>query len=73
MRKTLIIENDRIDVLKDGYNIIDKTIHAENVPETLIQALEYAADSLDMDNMDAIRVLLELSETLKGALNGKIS
>lgn len=32
---------------------------------TLIQALTYAIDGLDMDNMDAINVLSELIKTLK--------
>lgn len=71
MRKTLIIENDRIDVLKDGYNIIEKTIYGEAVPEVLIQALEFAADSLDMDNLNAGYVLGELVEVLKQGVETK--
>lgn len=68
MNKTIIIEDDRIDILKDGYNIIDKTIYGDNIPETLIQALTYARDALDMDNMDAINVLDELIKTLEKSL-----
>ena len=65
MKKYLIIENDRIDILREGYNIIEKSIYGENVPEILIQSLEFAVDNLDMDNMDAINVLSQLIETLK--------
>lgn len=68
MKKTIIIENDRIDILKDDYNIIEKSIHGENVPATLIQALTYARDALDMDNMDAINVLSELIKTLEESI-----
>ena len=65
MAKHIIIEDDRIDILREGYNIIEKSIHGENVPEILIQSLEFAVDNLDMDNMDAINVLSQLIETLK--------
>ena len=65
MNKTIIIKDDSIEILQDGYNIIEKSIHGENVPETLIQALTYARDALDMDNMDAINVLSELIKTLE--------
>lgn len=65
MAKHIIIENDRIDVLREGYNIIEKSIYGDNVPEILIQSLEFAVDNLDMDNMDAINVLSQLIETLK--------
>ena len=33
MKKYLIIENDRIDVLREGYSIIEKSIYGDNVPE----------------------------------------
>ena len=65
MSKHIIIENDHIDVLREGYNIIEKSIYGDNVPEILIQSLEFAVDNLDMDNMDAINVLSQLIETLK--------
>lgn len=68
MRKTLIIQDNTIEVLKDGYNIIEKTIHGEDIPQTLIQALTYARDALDMDNMDAVNTLNEVIETLEEAL-----
>lgn len=68
MNKTITIQNDRIDILKDGYNIIEKSIHGEDVPEILIQALTYARDALDMDNMDAINVLGELIKTLEESI-----
>lgn len=68
MRKTLIIQDNMIEVLKDGYNIIEKTIHGEDVPQTLIQALTYARDALDMDNLDAVNTLNEVIETLEEAL-----
>lgn len=69
MDKTITIQNDRINILKDGYNIIEKSIHGENVPETLIQALTYARDELDMDNMDAISVLDQIIEALTNNLD----
>jgi len=68
MRKTLIIQDNTIEVLKDGYNIIEKTIHGEDMPQTLIQALTYARDALDMDNLDAVNTLNEVIETLQEAL-----
>lgn len=68
MRKTLIIQDNMIDVFKDGYNIIEKTIYGEEVPRTLIQALTYARDALDMDNMNAVNTLNEVIETLEEAL-----
>lgn len=70
MRKTIIIENGRIDILRDGYNIIEKSIHGEQVPQILIQALTYARDQLDMDNMDAIGVLGDFIEVLEESLEG---
>ena len=69
MRKHFIIENDRIDILQDGYNIIEETIHGEDVPQILIQALTYAHDELDMDNMDAIGVLGDFIEALEKSIN----
>lgn len=68
MRKTLIIQDNTIEVLKDGYNIIEKTIHGEDIPQTLIQALTYARDALDMDNLDAVNTLNQLIETLEEEL-----
>lgn len=65
MNKTIIIKDDRIDILKDGYNIIEKSIHGENVPEILVQALTFARDELDMDNMDAINELIKTLEESK--------
>lgn len=69
-KKHIIIENDRIDILRDGYNIIEKSIHGEQVPQILIQALTYARDQLDMDNMDAIGVLGDFIEVLEESLEG---
>lgn len=66
MRKTIIIQDDRIDILKDGYNIIEKTIYGENIPEILAYALDRATDDLDMDNLDAVNVLQQLKELLQG-------
>lgn len=68
MHKTITIKDDRIDILKDGYNIIDKSIHGEDIPQTLIQALTFARDELDMDNMQAIHVLSELIKTLEESI-----
>lgn len=59
MKKTIIISDDNIDILKDGYNIIEKTIHGENIPNMLDEVLDFAINNLDMDNMDAIRILKE--------------
>ena len=64
-KKTIIIENDRIDILRDGYNIIEDTIHGENIPQILIEALTFARDELDMDNMNAIGVLGDIIEKLE--------
>ena len=69
MKKHIIIENDRIDILRDGYNIIEDTIYGENIPQVLIQALTFARDELDMDNMNAVGVLGEFIEQLEKAVN----
>lgn len=68
MKKTIIIENDRIDILRDGYNIIETTIHGEDIPQILIQALTFARDELDMDNMGAIGVLADFIDELEKGL-----
>lgn len=68
MGKHIIIENDRIDILRDGYNIIETTIHGEDIPQVLIQSLTYARDALDMDNMTAIGVLGDLIEELEKSI-----
>lgn len=65
MNKTITIENDRIDILKDGYNIIEKSIHGENIPELLVEVLEFAINELDMNNLTANSVLNELKEQLQ--------
>lgn len=72
MKKHFIIENDRIDILRDGYNIIEKSIYGEEVPQILIQALTFARDHLDMDNMDAIGVLGDFITELEKGLEGEI-
>ncbi len=68
-KKHIIIENDRIDILRDGYNIIETTIHGEDIPQILIQALTFARDELDMDNMNAVAVLGDLIEELEKSVN----
>lgn len=65
MNKTITIQNDRIDILKDGYNIIDKTIYGDNIPELLVEVLEFAINELDMNNLTANSVLNELKEQLQ--------
>lgn len=65
MKKHIIIENDRIDILREGYNIIESSIYADDMPQLLIQSLTFARDALDMDNMDAINVLGQLIEELE--------
>lgn len=69
MKKHIIIEDDRIDILRDGYNIIETTIHGENIPQILIQALTFARDELDMDNMNAVAVLGDFIEELEKSVN----
>lgn len=69
MKKTIIIEDDRIDILQDGYNIIEKSIYGEDVPQVLIQALTYARDELDMDDMNAVSILGGFIEELEEAIN----
>ena len=69
MKKYFIIEDDRIDILQDGYNIIETTIHGENIPQVLIEALTYARDGLDMDNLTAVDVLGDIIEELEKAVN----
>lgn len=69
MKKTIIIEDDRIDILRDGYNIIENTIYGENIPQILIEALTFARDELDMDNMNAVGVLGDFIEQLEKAVN----
>lgn len=65
MNKTITIQNDRIDILRDGYNIIDKTIYGDNIPELLVEVLEFAINELDMNNLTANSVLNELKEQLQ--------
>lgn len=65
MSKTIIIHDDRIEVLRPGYNIIDKTFYSDNAAAILAQALTFARDELDMDNMDAVHLLGELIEVLQ--------
>lgn len=45
-----------------GYELEDEDI------EVMIQALTYAVDQLDMDNMDAINRLQAIIKALEGAL-----
>lgn len=59
MNKTIIIKDDSIEILQDGYNIINKTIYGDNIPQMINEVLNFAIDNLDMDNMEAIRVLKE--------------
>lgn len=63
--KKLIIKDDRIDILQDDYNIIEKSIHGENIFETIAFALRKASEELDMDNMDALNVLDQLAEVFE--------
>jgi len=59
MNKTIIFKDDSIEILQDGYNIIDKTIYGDNIPQMINEDLNFAIDNLDMDNMDAISELKE--------------
>jgi len=59
MNKTIIFKDDSIEILQDGYNIIDKTIYGDNIPQMINEVLNFAIDNLDMDNMDAISELKE--------------
>lgn len=68
MNKTIIFKDDSIEILQDGYNIIDKTIYGDNIPQMINEVLNFAIDNLDMDNMDAINVLSELIETLERSM-----
>lgn len=65
MKKHIIIENDRIDILRDGYNIVETSIHGENIPQILVDALTFARNELDMENLTAIGVLEDFIEQLK--------
>lgn len=67
MRKTITIKDESIEIMRDGYNIIEQTIYGDNIPEVLIQSLTYARDNLDMDNMGAVDVLGYLIEALEKA------
>lgn len=67
MRKTITIKDESIEIMRDGYNIIEQTIYGDNIPEVLIQSLTYARDNLDMDNMGAMDVLGYLIEALEKA------
>lgn len=42
MSKTIIIHDDRIDILKDGYNIIERTVYlnGQDLPKLLEQLIE---------------------------------
>lgn len=59
MNKTIIFKDDSIEILQDGYNIINKTIYGDNIPQMINEVLNFAIDNLDMDNMDAISELKE--------------
>ena len=65
MSKTIIIHDDRVEVLCPGYNIIDETFYSDGAAAVLAQALTFARDELDMDNMDAVHLLGELIEVLQ--------
>jgi len=65
MNKTIIFKDDSIEILQDGYNIIDKTIYGDNIPELLVEVLEFAINKLDMNNLTANSVLNELKEQLQ--------
>ena len=67
MNKTITIKDESIEIMRDGYNIIEQTIYGDNIPEVLIQSLTYARDNLDMDNMGAVDVLGYLIEALEKA------
>ena len=59
MNKTIKFKDDSIEILQDGYNIINKTIYGDNIPQMINEVLNFAIDNLDMDNMDAISELKE--------------
>lgn len=42
MSKTIIIHDDRIDMLKDGYNIIERTVYLDgsSLPKLLEQLIK---------------------------------
>lgn len=67
-KKHIIIQNNSIDILRDGYNIIEDTIYGENIPQILIEALTFARNELDMDNMNAVGVLGDIIEKLEKAV-----
>ena len=40
MSKTIILHDDRLEILEEGYNIIEKTIYDETLVEIIARAIE---------------------------------
>lgn len=45
MNKTIIIHDDRIDILKDGYNIIERTVYLNG--QDLLRLLEQLIEEME--------------------------
>lgn len=45
MSKTIIIHDDRIDILKDGYNIIERTVYLNG--QDLLRLLEQLIEEME--------------------------
>ena len=64
MSKTIVIHDDHIDILKDGYNIIEQTIHlnGSSLPSLLDQVYTGGLESLNSDDQDTLVDLLNAIE-----------
>lgn len=45
MSKTIIVHDDRIDILKDGYNIIERTVYLNG--QDLLRLLEQLIEEME--------------------------
>lgn len=63
MSKTIVIHDDHIDILKDGYNIIEQTIHTGDV--SFLDILnDICMSSDEADDSQHKTVINELLEAL---------
>ena len=64
MSKTIVIHDDHIDILKDGYNIIEQTIHlnGSSLSSLLDQVYTGGLESLNSEDQDTLVELLNAIE-----------
>jgi len=64
MSKIIVIHDNHIDILKDGYNIIEQTIHlnGSSLPSLLDQVYTGGLESLNSEDQDILVELLNAIE-----------